>query len=141
MANTPTDNFAWDKPAVGDRGWGVTWNNNLDAIDLDFSIEHRYGSGNDGKHGPQVTIVQPNDAEALIITKSGTGAGSAMTLANQGTGMGIAVTQTGAASDVCLWLQSNSTVANQGCVKFRSDGGSDVLDLENNSQGKTLVLV
>lgn len=36
MANTPTTRYAWNKPDIGDAGWGLTWNDNLDQIDADM---------------------------------------------------------------------------------------------------------
>ncbi len=67
MASTPTANFGYSKPAVGDRGWGTTMNTNLDDIDTHIAAEHRSDSGNEGKHGPNVTIVNATSGITLDI--------------------------------------------------------------------------
>jgi len=113
MSNTPTTNFAYNKPAIGDRGWGVTWNANLDSIDSDFAEEHRSVTGQRGKHGPKVTILQTSNNNALVIDHSGAtaigidinktaGSGNLVDIDNDGTGNAILITQDGIATAVQL---------------------------------------
>jgi hypothetical protein len=38
MANTPTTHYGWNRPDIGDAGWGLTCNDNLESIDEDMNI-------------------------------------------------------------------------------------------------------
>jgi len=146
MSNTPTANFAYNKPAIGDRGWGTTWNANLDSIDSDFAEEHRSAVGQRGKHGPKVTILQTSTNNALVIDHSGTGSqivvdinktgtnsGNVIDVLNSGTGTGILVTQAGAAT--VLDIQKTNTSSGVGINVANSGIGFGVFitQVGNNS--------
>ena len=156
MASTPTTNLAYDKPAIGDRGWGTTMNDNLDAIDTDVGTEHISG----GAHGPKVTIVQTaNDnvltvsqttaatAVVINITNSGTGAdisgnsanwtiskigefvGARIALTDTSTNGGMSLTQSGAA--IALNLNKSHTGGNRAVVITNAGTGVGLNVIQN----------
>jgi len=60
---------------------------------IPFGVQH---DSTTGEHGPQVTITQTNDNNALIITKTHTGnAGGAINITNSGSAAGVNISQVG----------------------------------------------
>jgi len=157
MPNTPTTNFAYNKPATGDSGWGDTWNDNLDDFDSDFSAEHRFSTGNRGKHGPKVTIDQTSANNALVIDHSPPSAviaidinrtttfgGNIIDVLNSGTGTALQITQAGAAASVTIDQNGASTAINvtQNATNNKTlflrktgTGAGAVLDIDNTGTG------
>ena len=62
MANTPTTNFAYNKPAEGDSDWDTTINGNWDLLDADLIAEHEA----DGTHGA-ITPTSINTAGNITV--------------------------------------------------------------------------
>jgi len=149
MASTPTDNFGYDKPAAGDRGWGTTMNTNLTNLDVHLAAEHRSSSGNEGKHGPNLTILNSNSTPALDITQSAgsavavnitnstTTAGDMLSInCNSSTGSAVSVTSTHTNNYVTLIDIDDSSTNSGGCtfsVKSARKVGAGGAKFENTS--------
>jgi hypothetical protein len=60
---------------------------------IPFAIQH---NSTTGEHGPQVSIVQPNDDVALVVNKNHTGnTGAAVSVVNSGSAPGVHINQLG----------------------------------------------
>lgn len=146
MASTPTSNFEYDKPAAGDRGWGTTMNSNLDSIDSHLAAEHRSDAGNEGKHGPQVTILNDSaSGVALTIDQTSTASSSnAVSITNSSTGIALNIIQDGD-SPIAELTQNG---LEQGLKVGRTDSGAasstftlgNFFDDVNTSDGKVVAV-
>lgn len=124
MANTPTTNLSYNKPAAGDRGWGTTMNANLDAIDTDLGSEHKDG----GAHGPKVTITQTADDNALTISQTTAASANVVVITNTGSGDAIQIDQDGNG----VVLDINKTHTGSAIIIDITNGGSGA-DISGNS--------
>lgn len=129
MSSTPTTNLSYNKPAVGDRGWGTTMNANLDAIDADLGTEHTSGGG----HGPKVTVTQTGDDNALVVNSTNTSAtNNAVVVSNSGTGRAISITNDGEGEAV--FIDQNATGAHRG-LRIDNDSSGDAFEINQNGNG------
>ncbi len=71
---SPTTNYGWVRPVVGDPGTGYATQNNtcFQEIDTDLAVEHDYASGHEGHHKDVTYNSMTADAVASVCKKGAT---------------------------------------------------------------------
>lgn len=123
MANTPTTNYGFNKPGIGDSGWGLTWNANLDSVDATVKAVSDVAAAKASKSGDTFTgrVITKSTAADVVALGNWTGVPSIdLSSANAFT-----ATLTGAVTNITL-LGTQASKVNAFVLKLTNGGAFSI---------------